>query len=69
MVKNGQKSIFSIKGPIFSIKGPVTIIFLGEPEKPTLDKIFGHFGPLLGFLGLAKFQKIVFFFTKNRFFR
>ena len=40
MVKNRKKSIFSIKGP-------VTTIFLGEPEKNTLDKIFGHFGPLL----------------------
>ena len=43
-------------------------IFLGESEKNTLDKIFGHFGPTFGILGLAKFQKIDFFRLKTDFF-
>ena len=43
-------------------------IFLGESEKNTLDKIFGHFGPIFGILGLAKFQEIDFFRLKTDFF-
>ena len=32
-----------------------------------MDKIFGHFGPTFGILGLAKFQKIDFFQLKSIF--
>ena len=46
---------------------PLPPIFLGESEKNTLDKIFGHFGPIFGILGLAKFQKIDFFQLKSIF--
>ena len=46
---------------------PLPPIFLGESEKNTLDKIFGHFGPLLGFWDLQNFRKSIFFQLKSIF--